>query len=75
MKKAGTAEIDGRIHNEIRTIIADAIKGGGVLQVGPHARRLAETYPGGSMSEGRIADEIILAASRSLIAAIEISRT
>lgn len=61
-----------RIYDEIRQIVADAIASRETLQVGPHARRLAGTYPGSGLSEGRIADEIIMAASRAGVPAMEI---
>jgi hypothetical protein len=53
------------IHEEIRAIVADAISSHQVLQVGPHAKRLSATYPRSGFSQGRIADELILAASRA----------
>jgi hypothetical protein len=79
MGRAASKGIDGHgstkslIDDAIRSIVAEAITNGGMLQVGPHARRLADNYPG-SLSEGRIADEIILAASKAGVMALEMGR-
>jgi hypothetical protein len=55
------------IFDEIRAIVAEAIKGHSVLWVAPHVERLIKTYGTAGFSKGRIADEIILAASRAKI--------
>ena len=68
-----TNATDVLIFDEIRHIVSKAIAGGETLRAGPHVHRLSEIYPSASMSQGRIADEIILAASKAGVA-VEISR-
>jgi hypothetical protein len=55
------------IFDEIRAIVAEAIRGHSVLWVAPHVERLIKTYGTAGFSKGRIADEIILAASRAKV--------
>jgi hypothetical protein len=53
---------------EIRSIVADAEKSESILSTGEHAKRLHATYPGAGFSVGRIADELIMEATRRKVA-------
>jgi hypothetical protein len=55
------------IFDEIRAIVADAIKTGTTLSIAPHVERLAKTYGTSGISKGRIADEIIIAATQASV--------
>jgi len=61
------------VFDEIRAIVAEAIKSKSVLKVSPHVERVAKTYGSTGLSKGRIADEIILAASHAKVP-VEIGR-
>jgi hypothetical protein len=58
---------DELVFDEIRAIVAEAMKKGGVLHIASHVERLATTYRTSTFSKGRIADEMILAASRAKV--------
>lgn len=51
------------VYDEIRAIIEEAVKSGGTLFIASHVERLSKTYSTSGLSKGRIADELILAAS------------
>jgi hypothetical protein len=56
------------VSDEVRNVVADAIASGGTLRIGPHAKRLTESYLGSGLSQRQIADEFILAGSRAHVA-------
>jgi hypothetical protein len=56
------------VFDEIRAIVTEAIADVRTLSVAPHVERLAKTYGRLSPSKERIANELILAASRAKVA-------
>lgn len=63
------------VQDEIDALVAEAVAVGGLLSIGAHAERLAETYPAAEMSPAQIANAIVLAAVNSGVGAMKIDRS
>ena len=61
------------VEEEIRRIVADAIRGAEILHTGPLASKLAKAYSNSGLSAEAISDEIAKAGARAGVA-LEISR-
>jgi hypothetical protein len=61
------------IAEEIRRIVAEAIRDGGCLSITPHAAQVLRAYPDSGLTEREVGDEILIAAARAGVA-VEIDR-
>ena len=59
---------------EVKSVVMKAAAAGHTLRIGPHAKRLFESGQAAGFSQGRIADELIIAAAQAGVP-VEIDRT
>ena len=74
MRAEQTSFIEGRVAEEIRRAVAEAIAGGDTISTSEYVAKISAVYPNCGLSKRQIADEIMMAAAAAGVA-VEIGVT
>jgi hypothetical protein len=58
-------EVDLPLLEQVRSIVSEAAAIGGTLRIGPHAKRLSESYGSSGISQKNISDELLMVAAQA----------